>query len=74
MSCVLEEAVGDADPVSVGVELQLTSQRGSLAITMRRVASRPDSWYCSTSTIHLPPDAAADLAQSIITLGERLRH
>ncbi len=74
MSCILDEQTGDADPVSVGVELRLTNQRGNIVITMRRVARKSDSWHCSTSTILLPPDAAADLAQSITLLGDRLRH
>jgi hypothetical protein len=70
---VLHEQNGVACPGSVEVELQLTTHRGTLAITMRRVARKPDSWHCSTSTIHLPPDAAADLAHSIKSLEERLR-
>lgn len=74
MSCFLDKLEPDEPPVAVGVELRLSNQRGCIAITMRRVASKPDSWYCSSSTIHLPPDAAADLAECIASLGERLRH
>ena len=72
MTCFLNEESGDAP--SVGVELRLTNNNGTIAITMRRVASTPESWHCTTSTIHLPPDAAADLAQSITSLGKRLKH
>ena len=56
------------------VELRLTNQHGTIVITMRRVARKPDSWYCSTSTIRLPPDAATDLIQSLTSLKKRLKH
>lgn len=65
---------GEACQASVEVELLLTNHHGTLAIAMRRVTSKPNSWYCNTSRIHLPPRAAADLAQAIKSLNERLRH
>lgn len=73
LTTVVHQQKGDECPGSVEVELRLTAHCGTLAIIMRKVASKPDSWHCSTSTIHLPPDAAADLAQSITSLKERLR-
>ena len=64
----------EARPVSVEVDLRVTIQRGTLLITMRRIARRPDSWYCSTSSINLPPRAATDLIQSLTLLTKRLKH
>ena len=58
---VVDEQNGDATPRSVELELRVAAVHGILAITMRRVTSKPDSWYCSTSSISLPPEAAADL-------------
>ena len=60
---ITQEGESDKLPVSLAVELQLTSQHGNLLITMRRIACRPDSWYCTTSSIRLPPRAATDLIQ-----------
>ena len=63
----------DKPPVSRTVELQMTNDNGNLLICMRRIARRPDSWFCNTSTIRLPPRAAADLVQSLSLLTKVLR-
>jgi hypothetical protein len=56
---------GGAGAGSVEVELRLLRQRGIIALTLRRIVRTPESWHCGTSTIHLPPAAAADLARSL---------
>ena len=71
---VSQEQSGEACQVSVEVELLLTNYHGMLAIAMRRITRKPNSWFCNTSRIHLPPQAAADLAQSITSLSLRLRN
>lgn len=70
---ITQEGESDKLPVSLAVELQLTHQHGTLLITLRRIARRPDSWYCNSSTIRLPPRAAADLVQSLKSLTKVLR-
>jgi hypothetical protein len=50
------------------VELQLTWHQGVLEITMRRVVSKRDSWFCNTSTIQLPAQAIAELIQALNTI------
>lgn len=68
-----QEGESDQPPVSLAVELQLTNENGNLLISMRRLARRPDSWYCTTSSIRLPPRAAADLVQSLTSLTKCLK-
>lgn len=69
----LQELEKDSRPVSVEVELIVTNQPGMLLITMRKVARRPDSWYCSSASLLLPPRAATDLIQSLTSLRKRLK-
>lgn len=64
----------DAGPVSIEVELRVAIQHGTVMITMRRVARRPASWHCSTSSIRLPRRAANDLIQSLTSLNKTLKH
>ena len=70
---IIQEGASDKFPVSLAVELQVTNQHGTLLITMRRIARRPDSWYCSTSSIRLPPRAATDLIQSLTSWKKRCK-
>ena len=68
-----QEGESDKLPVSIATELQFTNRHGTLLITMRRVARRPDSWYCTTVSIRLPPTAATDLIQSLTSLRKRCK-
>jgi hypothetical protein len=68
---VSQEQNEDPCQASVEVELRLTKHHGAFALTMRRVCRRPDSWFCNTSTICLPSQAAAELAQAITALNGR---
>lgn len=70
---ITQVSENDKRPVSQTVELQMTNENGNLLISMRRIARRPDSWFCSTSSIHLPPRAVADLVQSLGLLTKVLR-
>ena len=72
-TALIHERESDKLPVSIDIELQLTRQHGNLLVTMRRIARRPDSWYCTTSSIRLPPRAAIDLIQSLSSLKTRLK-
>lgn len=67
----VQEGESDKLPVSIAIELQFTHHRGTLLITMRRIARRPDSWYCNTASIRLPPRAATDFFQSLTTLTKK---
>lgn len=70
---IVQEGASDKFPVSLAVELQVTNQHGTLLITMRRIARRPDSWFCNSSSIRLPPRAATDLIQSLTSWKKRCK-
>lgn len=70
---IAQEGDTENRPGTIAVELHLTNQLGTLLITMRRVARKPDSWYCTTSSIRLPPRAATDLVRSLTSITKGLK-
>jgi hypothetical protein len=51
--------------ISVGVELRIAKAGENVALTMRRVADKPDGWDCSTAAIWLTSEATQDLINAL---------